>query len=88
MVDIHHHLGLCIRFQHVQDINAHNRIEFPFGVLRTIIAIIPRNIMSVPSQFIRVKTKTTSKIENPTLQQTMLKQITSRSRQPGPFDCR
>lgn len=73
MVDIHHYLGLCIRFQHVQDINAHNRIEFSFGVPRTIIAIIPRNIMSLPSQFIRIKTKATSKIENPSLQQIMMK---------------
>ena len=88
MVDIHHHLSLCIRFQHVQDINAHNRIEFPFGVFRTIIAIIPRNIMSLLSQFIRIETEATSKIENPPLQQTMLKQITSRSRQPRPLDCR
>lgn len=35
--------------------------------------------MSLPSQFIRIETEATSKIENPPLQQTMLKQITSRS---------
>ena len=81
MGDIHHHLGLRIRFQYVQDIHAHNRIEFPVGVIRTIIAIVPSNVEALPSQFIRIETKTTSEIKYPPLQQTMLKQITSRSRQ-------
>lgn len=81
MVDIHHYLGLCIRFQYIQDINAHNCVEISSGVFRTIIAIIPRNIISLPSQFIRIETKATSEIKYPPLQQTMLKQITSRGRQ-------
>ena len=49
MGDIHHHLGLCIRFQYVQDIHTHNRIEFPVGVIRTIITIVPSNVEPLPA---------------------------------------
>lgn len=64
MVDIHHYLGLCIRFQHVQDIHTHNRIEFPIGIIRTVITIVPRNIMSTPFQLVRIISETTTKIKN------------------------
>ena len=49
MVDIHHYLGLRIRFQYVQDIHTHNRIEFPVGVIRTIITIVPSNVEPLPA---------------------------------------
>ena len=40
MGDIHHHLGLCIRFQYVQDIHTHNRIEFPDTVPKSVSEIV------------------------------------------------
>lgn len=83
---VHHHFGLRVGFQHVQHIVAQDGVELSFRIFRPVIIVIPHNVISLPFQFVCVKSIPATKIQNASLQQTVLKQITGRRRKAGALD--
>ena len=79
--NIHHHLGLGIRLQHIQHIDTKYGIKFALRVFRAVIIIIPGNVISTPFQLIRIISETTTEIKDTPLQQIVPQKITNWNRQ-------
>lgn len=70
--DIHQHLGLRIGFEHVQHIVAKDGVKLVLGEVRAVIVIVADNVKALFPEFVRIKTKSTSEIENLAFQQIVL----------------
>ena len=77
---IHHHFCLGIWFKDIQDIVADYCVKLTLREIWTVIIIVTSYIIALPLQFVRVKSKATSKVQNPPFQQIMLKQVSGRNR--------
>ena len=71
--DIHHHFRLCVWFQYIQHIVAQNGIKLPVRIFRTIIIVVPRDVISLTFQLVCIKAIPAAKVQNTSLQQIMLK---------------
>ena len=84
--DIHHHFRLCVWFQYIQHIVAQNGIKLPVWILRTIIIVVPRDVIPLTFQLVCIKAIPTPKVQNTSFQQIMLKQVTGGYRKTRTLD--
>ena len=80
--DIHHHFRLCVWFQYIQHIVAQNGIKLSVRILRTIIIVVPRDVIPLTFQLVCIKAIPATKVQNTSFQQIMLKQVTGGHRKP------
>lgn len=84
--DIHHHFRLCVWFQYIQHIVAQNGIKLPVRIFRTIIIVVPRDVIPLTFQLVCIKAIPAAKVQNTSLQQIMLKQVTGGYRKTRTLD--
>ena len=77
---IHHHFCLGIWFKDIQDIVADYGVKLALREVGTVIIVVTSYIIALSLQFVRVKSKAATEVQDPPIQQIMLKQISGRNR--------
>ena len=76
----HHHFCLGIWFKDIQDIVADYGVKLALREVGTVIIVVTSYIIALSLQFVRVKSKAATEVQDPPIQQIMLKQISGRNR--------
>ena len=68
----HHHIRLRVGFEHIEHIDADDRVELAFGELGAIIVIVAFNVIALPFQFVGIEAEATTEIKDSAFEQIVL----------------